>query len=102
SIFNIIKTSESLEDLKTDDAFTRIRTGLERVTKAEGSILRDYFNKLKQTIMNLSRDAFIPETINVLEKLCELSLKDIRTREGRELITGMQADLFNAKKILQL
>ncbi|MCP4717587.1 MAG: MoxR family ATPase, partial [Deltaproteobacteria bacterium] len=102
SIFNIIKTSESLEDLKTDDAFTRIRTGLERVTKAEGSILRDYFNKLKQTIMNLSRDAFIPETINVLEKLCELSLKDIKTREGRELITGMQADLFNAKKILQL
>ena len=45
-------------------------------------------------------DTFVPETFKVLENICDVSLKNIKTRESRELITGMQADLFNAKKIL--
>lgn len=102
SILQLIKASRDNETLKSDKTFNQIRNKLESVTRKESSIFKEYFNKLKQKFMALSRDTYIPETFRVLENISEVSTKDVRTRESRELVTGFRQDIFNEKKILQL
>ncbi len=102
SILTLIKSSRDQDSLKSDRTFTSIRTRLDQVTRRENSFLTEYFNKLKQTFMGLTRDTYIPETFTVLENISEASLKDVRTREARELLTGFRQDIFNEKKLLQL
>jgi len=101
-ILNILKANGNDEVLKTDKTFNQVRDGLEKVTRSGGSILKEYFNKLKNKLMALTQDSFVPETFSILESLCEVSLKNAKTKEAREIIIGFQEDLFNAKKIVQL
>jgi MoxR-like ATPase len=99
SIFGTIKACKDNEALKTDRVFTDIKTKLEKVTKAEGSFL-DFFNRLRQRFMSLTRDTFLPETFSLLENIGEASLKEAKARETRELIAGFREDVFNTKKII--
>ena len=98
-ILNIIKASGNGETLKSNTTFNRIKIKLERAAKKESSVFKEYFNKLKQKLMALSSDLFIPETFSVLENICETSLKDVRAKESREIISGFREDVFNEKKI---
>jgi len=100
SVFNIIKASEGTEALKSDKAFNEVKLKLARVTKSEGSIFFEYFNKLRQKLMSLSRDTFLPETFTLLENISEVSLKDAKALETREIISSFREDVFHEKKII--
>ena len=99
SILNIIKTSENNEMLRSDATFNNIKNRLEKVSRSENSIFKEYINRIKQTFTNLSRENYIFETFKVLEDISELSLKNTITREGKELITGFRTELSNVKKM---
>jgi hypothetical protein len=60
----------------------------------------EYFTRLRQKFMSLSRDNFLPETFTLFENLSEMSLKDAKSRETREIIAGFREDVFNEKKIV--
>ena len=97
SILNIIKTSENSETLQSDATFINIKNRLEKVSRSENSIFKEYINRIKQTFMTLSRENYIFETFRILEDISELSLKNTITREGKELITGFRTELSYAK-----
>jgi MoxR-like ATPase len=99
SILNIIKTSENREMLRSDATFNNIKNRLEKVSRSENSIFKEYINRIKQTFMTQSRENYIFETFRILEDISELSLKNTITREGKELITGFRTELSRAKKI---
>jgi MoxR-like ATPase len=99
SILNIIKTSDNSEMLRSDTIFDHIKNRLEKVSRSENSIFKEYINRIKQTFMNLSRENYISETFRVLEDISEISLKNTITREGKELISGFRTELFYAKKM---
>ena len=99
AIFNIIKSSRDTESLKTDRAFKEVHNKLERVAKSEGSALMEYFTRLRQKFVSLTRDTFLPETFTLFENLSEMSLKEAKSRETRELISGFREDVFSEKKI---
>jgi len=98
-ILGIIKSCKDNSLLKSDRTFNDIIRRLENVTRSEGSIFKDYFNKLRQKLVAFSRDSLVSDSFGVLEDICELSLKDARTRETREMISGFREDIFNEKKI---
>jgi MoxR-like ATPase len=98
-IFNVIKKNKSTDALQTDQAFKEVHNKLERVAKSEGSVLMEYFTRLRQKFMSLTRDNFLPETFTLFENLSEMSLKDAKSRETRELISGFREDVFHEKKI---
>ncbi len=99
SILNIIKTRENNEMLRSDATFNNIKNRLEKVSRSENSIFKEYINRIKQTFTTLSRENYIFETFRVLEDISELSLKNTITREGKELITGFRTELSCVKKI---
>ena len=99
SILNIIKASENSETLQSDATFINIKNRLEKVSRSENSIFKEYINRIKQTFMTLSRENYISETFRVLEDISEISLKNTITREGKELITGFRTELLYAKKM---
>ncbi len=101
-VFTIIKTSHSNETLRSDKTFMDIKDRLEKITRSEGSLLREYVNKAKHKILSLTRDTLLPETCNLLENLCDTYIKNAGAKETREIITGFREDLFNEKKILSL
>jgi len=98
-IFNIIKKNKSAGSLKTDLAFKEVHKKLERVAKSEGSALMEYFSMLRQKFLSLTHDTFLPETFTLLEHLSEHSLKEAKSRETRELISGFREAVFHEKKI---
>ena len=85
--------------LRSDATFNNIKNRLEKVSRSENSIFKEYINRIKQTFTTLSRENYIFETFRVLEDISELSLKNTITREGKELITGFRTELSNAKKM---
>jgi len=99
SILNIIKASGNSETLQSDATFINIKNRLEKVSRSENSIFKEYINRIKQTFMTLSRENYISETFRVLEDISEISLKNTITREGKELITGFRTELLYAKKM---
>jgi len=99
SILNIIKGCENSEMLQSDATFINIKNRLEKVTRSENSIFKEYISRIKQTFMSLSRENYISETFRVLEDISEISLKNTITKEGKELITGFRAELLYAKKM---
>ena len=99
SIFSFIKTWRNAELLKSDATFNHLKGRLEKLVKKESSGFKEYFEKIKSKFITLPKNAIIPETFTVLEDICELSLKDARTREAREIIDGFRQDVFNAKKL---
>jgi len=99
SILNIIKASENSETLQSDATFINIKNRLEKVSRSENSIFKEYINRIKQTFMTLSRENYISEIFRVLEDISEISLKNTITREGKELITGFRTELLYAKKM---
>ena len=101
-IFAIIRTCESNEALRSDTMFLDIKTRLEKVMRSEGSIFREYFGRLKQKLLGLTRDTLVPETFQVLENIGDVSLKNAKGKETRELIERFREDIFNEKKILHL
>lgn len=96
-IFATMQACPDNESLKSDRVFTDIKAKLEKVTRTEGSFF-EFFNRLKQRFMALTRDTFVPETFTLLENIAEASLKDAKARETRELIASFRDDLFHAKK----
>jgi MoxR-like ATPase len=98
-IFNYIKTRKDPELLKSDAPFNQIKTRLEKLVKKEGSVLREYLEKIKNKFIAIPRNTIIPETLTVLEEICDLSLKEARTKESREIIDGFRQDIFNEKKL---
>jgi len=101
-IFNIIRSSENQEMLKSDTSFNLIRTRLQETARAETSRFKEYFSRLKTKVMSLNRDTFLPETFAVLENISEVSLKDAGSRECRELVTSFRQAVFEHKKYLQV
>ncbi len=101
-IFNIIRSSENQEMLKSDTSFNLIRTRLQETARAETSRFKEYFSRLKTKIMSLNRDTFLPETFMVLENISEVSLKDAGSRECRELVVSFRQAVFEHKKYLQV
>ncbi len=99
SILNIIKTNDSSEILRSDANFNHIKNKLEKVSRSENSIFKEYLNRIKQTFTTLSRDNYISETFRVLEDISEISLKNTITREGKELIIGFRTELSREKKL---
>jgi MoxR-like ATPase len=99
SIFGFIKTWRNAELLKSDATFNLLKARLEKLVKKESSGFREYLEKIKNKFITLPQHAIIPETFTVLEDVCDLSLKDARTREAREIIEGFRQDVFNAKKL---
>ncbi len=99
SILNIIKTSENSEMLRSDATFNHIKNRLEKVSRSENSIFKEYINRIKQTFTTMSRDNYIFETFRVLEDISEISLKNTITREGKELITGFRTEISKEKKL---
>ena len=101
-IFNIIRSSENQEMLKSDTSFNLIRTRLQEIARAETSRFKEYFTRLKTKIMSLNRDTFLPETFAVLENISEVSMKDAGSRECRELVVSFRQAVFEHKKYLQV
>jgi MoxR-like ATPase len=101
-IFNIIRSSENQEILKSDTSFNLIRTRLQETVRADTSRFKEYFSRLKTKIMSLNRDTFLPETFTVLENISEVSLKDAGSRECRELVVSFRQAVFEHKKYLQV
>jgi len=99
SIFGFIKTRRNAELLKSDVTFNHLKGRLEKLVKKESSGFKEYLEKIKHKFITLPKNAIIPETFTVLEDICDLSLKDARTREAREIIEGFRQDVFNAKKL---
>jgi len=97
-ILNVIKAGENSETLRSDVTFTQIKNRLEKVSRSETSIFKECFNRIKQTFMTLSQDNYLPETFRLLEDVSELSLKNIITREGKELVSGFREALAKEKK----
>ena len=78
-----------------------IKARLEKLVKKESSVFKDYLEKIKNKfIYHSPKNTIIPETFTVLEDICDLSLKDARTREAREIIEGFRQDVFNEKKLI--
>jgi len=98
-IFSFLKSSAHAELLKSDAAFNHLKGRLEKLVKKETTGFREYIEKLKSKFVSLPKDAIVPETLALLEDLCDLSLKDARTRESREIIEGFRQDVFHAKKL---
>jgi len=101
-IFNIIRSSENQEILKSDTSFNLIRTRLQETVRADTSRFKEYFSRLKTKIMSLNRDTFLPETFTVLENISEVSMKDAGSRECRELVVSFRQAVFEHKKYLQV
>ena len=101
-IFNIIRSSENQEILKSDTSFNLIRTRLQETVRADTSRFKEYFSRLKTKIMSLNRDTFLPETFTVLENISEVSLKDAGSRECRELVVSFRQAVFEHKNSLQV
>jgi hypothetical protein len=101
-IFNIIRSSENRDMLKSDTSFNLIRTRLQETARAETSRFKEYFSRLKTKIMALNRDTFLPETFTVLENISEVSLKDAGSRECRELVVSFRQAVFEHKKYLRV
>lgn len=100
-ILGSIKSSRDAAHLKSDLTFNTIRNRLDTVARKENSLFKEYYTRLKNKFAGLSRDTYVPETFTVLENISEISLKDVRTREARELLTGFRQDIFTIKKTLQ-
>ena len=98
-IFNYIRARKDPELLKSDALFNQLKARLEKMVKKESSILREYLEKIKNKFISIPRNTIIPETFTVLEEICDLSLKDARTKEAREIIDGFRQDIFNEKKL---
>ena len=98
-IFNYIRARKNPELLKSDALFNQLKARLEKMVKKESSILREYLEKIKNKFISIPRNTIIPETFTVLEEICDLSLKDARTKEAREIIDGFRQDIFNEKKL---
>jgi len=98
-IFNYIRARKDPELLKSDAPFNQLKARLEKMVKKESSILREYLEKIKNKFISIPRNTIIPETFTVLEEICDLSLKDARTKEAREIIDGFRQDIFNEKKL---
>jgi MoxR-like ATPase len=101
-ILNIIRSSENQEMLRSDTSFNLIRTRLQEIARAETSRFKEYFTRLKTKIMSLNRDTFLPETFAVLENISEVSMKNVGSRECRELVVSFRQAVFEHKKYLQL
>ncbi len=101
-IFNIIRSSENQEMLKSDTSFNLIRSRLQETVREETSRFKEYFTRLKTKIMSLNRDTFLPETFTVLENISEVSMKDAGSRECRELVVSFRQAVFEYKKYLKV
>lgn len=101
-IFNIIRSSENQEMLKSDTSFNLIRSRLQETVREETSRFKEYFTRLKTKIMSLNRDTFLPETFTVLENISEVSMKDAGSRECRELVASFRQAVFEYKKYLKV
>ncbi len=98
TIFSLVKSTSHAELLKSDAAFNQLKGRLEKLVKKETTGFREYFEKIKSKFVSMPKDALVPETLGLLEELCDLSLKDARTREAREIIDGFRQDIYTAKK----
>ncbi len=101
-ILALIAANKNNEVLKSDAMFAQIRQRLEDVTRTESSVFREYIHKIKKTFLSLTRDTYLPETFTVLDNLCDMSLKNARAKETRDIVSEFRKDAFNEKKILGL
>ena len=101
-ILLLIKGHPDRDALKTDETFNLIRTRLETVARSGNSLFVEYVNKLRQKFKALTHDTYIPETFTVLENLSEVSLKEVRSREARELVSGFRDEIYRTKQLLSI
>ncbi len=101
-IFHVIRTGKDSEFLKSDTTFSTIKSRLEKLVRKENSVFREYLEKIKNKFVSLPRNAIIPETLTMLEEICDLSLKNARTKEAREIVEGFSQDIFNEKRLTPL
>ncbi len=102
AVLNIIKASRTNRSLKSDTGFKQVIKRLECFHKKEGSVLKEYFSRLKNTLMGFSKDTFLPETFSLLENISEVALKNAKSKETRELISGFREEVFYEKKLMKI
>ncbi len=102
SIFSVIKKNSSSDLLQSDMSFQKIKKQIEQIVKTKTSVFKEYFGRLRHRVMSFSKDTYVLETFDMLDSVCELSIKDAKTIESRQIIAGFREDVFNEKRILRL